>query len=309
MFNKVYFTFLIFLMFNSVISAKENIFIVLTVEDQIITNYDILKEENYLKILNPQISQLNKEQIKKIARESLINEIIKKSEIKKILDIAQENEFVSEQMQILYKRLNFKNEDEFKNYLLNSSSYSYEEIQEKIKIEIMWNEIIYLKYSDQISIKKENLLKKVDNIDNQVRAEYNLSEIVFQKKREVDLKDQIKIIKSSIAENGFNNTANIYSISESSKLGGDIGWIDENNLSEIIFENIKNLKKNEISDIINIGNNFLILKINEIRQKNIPINKEKELNKMIKFETNKQLNQFSKIFFDKAKMNYSIDEK
>ena len=92
-------------------------------------------------------------------------------------------------------------------------------------------------------------------------------------------------------------------------MGGDIGWIDENNLSEIIFDKIKNLNENEITDVIKIGNNYLLLKINEIRQKNIPINKEIELDKMIKFETNKQLNQFSKIFFDKAKINYTINEK
>ena len=163
----------------------------------------------------------------------------------------------------------------------------------------MWNELIYFKYNDQINIDKENLLKKIDNFDNMVRVEYKLSEIVFKKEKDVDLNDQIKKIKLSIINNGFNNTANIYSISESSKLGGDIGWIDENNLSEIIFKNIKDLKQNEITDIIKIGNNYLLLKINEIRQKNIPINKEVELNKMIKFETNKQLNQFSKIFLKK----------
>ena len=71
----------------------------------------------------------------------------------------------------------------------------------------------------------------------------------------------------------------------------------------------KDLKENEVTDIIQIGNNYLLLKVNEIRQKNIPINKEEELEKMIKFETNKQLNQFSKIFFDKAKINYSINDK
>ena len=206
---------------------------------------------------------------------------------------------MGEQIKILYNKLNFKNEGEFKNYLLNSSSYTFKEIEEKIKIEILWNELIYFKYNDQINIDKENLLKKIDNFDNMVRVEYKLSEIVFKKEKDVDLNDQIKKIKLSIINNGFNNTANIYSISESSKLGGDIGWIDENNLSEIIFKNIKDLKQNEITDIIKIGNNYLLLKINEIRQKNIPINKEVELNKMIKFETNKQLNQFSKIFLKK----------
>ena len=57
-----------------------------------------------------------------------------------------------------------------------------------------------------------------------------------------------------------------------------------------------------------MGNNYLILKIEKIRSKKISINKEEELNKMIKFEKNKQLNQFSRIYFDKTKINYSINE-
>ena len=72
---------------------------------------------------------------------------------------------------------------------------------------------------------------------------------------------------------------------------------------------IVNLQKNEVSDVIQIGNNYLLLKIDDIRLINIPINQEEELKKMTIFETNKQLNQFSKIFFDKAKINYTINEK
>ena len=80
-------------------------------------------------------------------------------------------------------------------------------------------------------------------------------------------------------------------------------------MSEKIYNKIKNLNQNETSDIIQIGNNYLILKINQIRQINIPVDRDEELKRMIKFETNKQLNQFSKIFFDKTKINYSINEK
>ena len=174
---------------------------------------------------------------------------------------------------------------------------------------MMWNELIFLKYSDQVNINKKNLLKKIDNLKNQVRNEYKLSEIVFQKDKNLTLDQSIKKVQSSIIEIGFDNTANIYSISESSKLGGNIGWISENNLSEKIYNKIKNLNQNETSDIIQIGNNYLILKINQIRQINIPVDKDEELKRMIKFETNKQLNQFSKIFFDKTKINYSINEK
>ncbi len=309
MLKKIYLTIIISFFLSNSALAKENVFIVSIVEDQIITNHDVNKEANYLKILNPNIAQLDDKQIQKIAKSSLINEIIKKSEVEKILDMNKENDYVNVYIKDLYTRLNFRDEKDFKDYLINSSSYSFEEIKRKIKIEIMWNELIFLKFSDRVSINKKKLLKKIDNLNNEVRNEYKLSEIVFKRVMDIDLDNQINKIKSSIADIGFDNTANIYSISESSKMGGNIGWINENNLSEKIYDKIKNLKQGEVTDIIQIGNEYLILKINEIRQKKIQIDKEKELDKMIKFETNKQLNQFSKIFFDKAKINYSINDK
>ena len=309
MFYKSYIIIIIIFLFFGKSLAKEKVFIVLNIDDQIITNYDIIKESDYLKILNPNLAQLNKKQIQEIAKNSLIKEIIKKKEIEKVLDLSKKNDFLNQYIVDLYTKLNFQNENDFKNFLSNSSNYSLNEIKKKINIELMWNELIFLKYSDQIILDKNKFLKKIENLNNEIRKEYKLSEIVFKKDKDTNLDIQINKILSSITDIGFENTANIYSISESSKMGGDIGWINENNLSELISKNIRALKQNEITKPIQIGNNFLILKINEIRSKNIPINKQEELDKMIKFETNKQLNQFSKIFFDKTKINYSINEK
>ena len=115
-------------------------------------------------------------------------------------------------------------------------------------------------------------------------------------------------IKNSISEIGFNNTANIYSISDSSKFGGKIGWIEETSLSKKITDELNNIKIGEYTNIIQIGNNFLILMIDDIKIKKININKEDELKKLINFETTKQLTQFSKIFFNKSKINYKINE-
>ena len=133
-----------------------------------------------------------------------------------------------------------------------------------------------------------------------------MSEIVFKIKQNEDLEKKINL---SISDVGFNNTANIFSISNSAKLGGKIGWVNESNLSDIVSNKLINMTEGETTKPIKIGNNFIILKIEKIREKQIEINKEEELNKMIKFETNKQLNQLSKIFFDKSKINYSINEK
>ena len=306
---KKIFYFLVIFVFTTVVTKSEiKVYIYTTVNDQIITNFDIEKEMDYLKILNPKLKELNKSKIFKISKDSLINEIIKMNEINKVFDSSQESPFLDEQLKNLYTRLNFKTEQEFKNYLLNSSNYTLEEIKQKLKIELMWNELIYLKYSNQLNIDREKLSNKIDNLTN-IRKEYQLSEIVFRKDKNESLETLITKINSSINEIGFNNTANIYSISDSAKLGGKIGWINENNLSEIIFNNLRNVMEGELTKVIQLGNNFLILKVDKIRDKNVPIDKNVELNKMIKFETNKQLNQYSKIFFDKSKINYTINEK
>ena len=292
---------------NSKLSSE--VYISATVDDQIITNQDIKKEAKYLMLLNPNLNQIDNKKILDLSKESLIKEIIKKLEIQKVFDIEKKNQFVDDQLENFYLKLNFKNEDEFKNHLFKTSNYSLDEIKQKLKIEILWNELIYLRYSKQVVIDKNNFYKKIDSLDNKLRKEYLLSEIVFKKKKDQDLESLINRIKTSISEIGFSNTANIYSISDSSKSGGKIGWIDENNLSEIIYKELQSILEGQQTDVIKVGNNYLILKIEKINEKNIKIDKEEEFKKMVKFETNKQLNQFSKIFFDKSKINYSINEK
>ena len=136
--------------------------------------------------------------------------------------------------------------------------YNYlKKIRNKIKIEILWNELIYLKYRNQLNIDTQSLKEKVDNLDNNILKEYLLSEIVFEPKKEKKIENLIDEIKLSISEIGFNNTANIFSISESSKLGGKIGWINVNNLSRAIYEKLKVINEGEITDTIKIDRLFI----------------------------------------------------
>ncbi|MDC2969570.1 peptidylprolyl isomerase [Candidatus Pelagibacter sp.] len=288
--------------------SQTKIYIEATVENEIITNYDIQKEIRYLQILNKDLINLDELEKNKIAKNSLINEIIKKKEIIKIFNFEDENLFVEQYLKDLYRKLDINNEKEFEEMLSKFENYSLDEIKKKIKVEILWNELIYSKYVSQIKIDKNLLEKKIDNLVNKTRKEYLLSEIIFMKPNDENFDKFIKKIMTSIFEIGFNNTANIYSIAESSKFGGKLGWIDENNLSELISKELNKIGESEITNIINIRNNFMILKIEKIRLKEISINKQNELNKMIKYETNKQLNQFSRIYFEKSKINYTINE-
>jgi peptidyl-prolyl cis-trans isomerase SurA len=299
---------LTFINFSSQLLSA-SIYISATVDGEIITNHDIKKESEYLKILNPNLVQLNKEKISELAKLSLINEIVKKKELEKFIDINQNNSFTEDYLKNLYLKLNYNSEEDFKNELIKKNNYSLDQIKKKIKIELFWNELIYSKYNNQIKINKEVLTSKINNLENKKRKEYFLSEILFNKKKDQTLENLIRQINLSITEIGFNNTANIYSISESSKLGGKLGWVSENSLSKLISDKINLLNEGEFSKVIKIGNNYLIIKVDKIRMNQIKIDKDKELEKLIKTETNKQLNQFSRIYFDKSKINYSINEK
>ena len=174
--------------------------------------------------------------------------------------------------------------------------------------DILWNDLIYFKFKDQIKIDRNKLLTKIETAALKDKKEYLLSEIIFEKNVSQNLDELIKKIVSSINEIGFDNTANIYSISDTSKFGGKIGWVDETSLSNIINQNLQNKKINEFTDVIQVGNNYLILMINDIKFTKIEINKDEEFKRLVQFETNRQLNQFSKIFFNKSKINYIINE-
>ena len=292
--------------FSKILFAEVSI--VAKVDNEIITNYDVKKESYYLKILNPNLKNLNDNQIFKLAKVSLINEIIKKKEIEKYPNLSEKEEFLNQYLKNLYLRLNFNDEREFAEELEKNSNYDLDQIKKKIDVELLWNELIFLKYKDQLNIKNELIMKQIDKLEGENQKEFFLSEIFFNKKKDITLENLIEEIKLSINEIGFNNTANIYSISESSKFGGKVGWVKQNSLSKLIYEKLNNLEEGKYTDVIKLSNNFLILKIDQIRINKIKIDKDKEYKKLVQIETNKQLNQFSRIYFDKSKINYTINE-
>ena len=278
------------------------------INNEIITTYDVEKEKNYLLALNPTLKKIEKNQLIILAKKSLTKEIIRKIEILKYVELNQENAQIDSVLDNLIKNLNFNSINEFENYL-QDFDISIDYLKKKIEIENEWKNLIYFRYNNSVKIDKDDLNLKIENlIKNNFIIEYNLSEIIFTIGNNTTYDEILKNIKKSINENGFEYTANLYSISDSSKVGGKIGWIAEKNLSIPIISKINELKKNEYSEPIKIENNFLILKINETRQKLFNLDKQTELEKMIMIERTKQLDKFSNIFYNKIKLNAKISE-
>jgi len=303
----ILFLFLLILI-NFKSNTAENFYIVYKVNNEIITNSDIEKEYRYLVSLNNQLKNLEKQKIIKLSKESALREKIKKIELIKYFDLKKIDINIDNYLENFYRNLNIKNKKEFEEYL-ESNNISLNYVQKKIEIEILWNQLIYDRYISQINIDRNQLKEKVKKlISTKKQKKYSLSEILFDKENNSNFEKKLENINQSINEIGFKNTANIYSISDSSKFGGKIGWIEEQKLSTKILEQLKALEVGQYTSPVQVGSSFLILKIEEIKYENAIINEDEELNKMIQFETSKQLDQFSKIFYGKIKINSFINE-
>ena len=288
--------------------SNDNIKIKIKIDNEIVTNFDLKKEKDYLWALNPNLKELKNELQKKIAKHSIIREVIKKNEVKKYFKLNQKNKIINIFIERLYANLGFADEMSFENYLIQYN-WTIDEVKKKIEIENLWNKLIYDKYRNQVKIDKIKLKEKVENDQkNEFKILYNLSEIVFIVEKDKTYENTIKSINSSIIEIGFENTANLYGISESSNVGGKIGWVDSNSLSSSLIASLKNLEIGKYTKPVKIGSKFIILKINDIKKEKKIIDNEKELRNLIKIEENRQLNNFSKIYFDKLQINTKINE-
>tara|TARA_B110001454_G_scaffold64341_1_gene62477 strand:+ start:77 stop:1012 length:936 start_codon:yes stop_codon:yes gene_type:complete len=304
--NFVYVFILIFLSINSA-SSGNKIKIELQIGSEILTNIDFLNEKNYLIALNNNLKTLPKNQLKQISKESLIREKIKKNELLKFYDFEKADKYSDQLLSDFYKRLNFENKDEFNSYLINYN-LNISDIKEKLKIETLWNEMIFQKYNNQIKIDKEKIKTKIKN-QKKILKEYNLSEILFQLDPDEKLLDKYNLILQNIENSGFKNSANIFSISDSSKFGGEIGWINQNQLNDNLLKEIENLNIDKLTKPIQTSSGYLIIKLNNKREKEKELDFERTFKQMITEEKNRQLNQFSLIYFNKIKQNTFISEK
>ena len=287
--------------FKYSIASSYEIKIIQKIGKEIITNIDVEKEYQYLKALNKKMKTLKEQEIFLIAKESIIKEKIKKNEILKYFNLEKKNKnIVSNIIKNIYLSLEIQNESDFEKYL-NGHGITLEEIYNKIEIEVIWNQLIYEKYNKQININKELIGKKILEKKGKNQTSYNLSEIFFLANTKDEVSKKYEEIQIQINKIGFNKTAFLYSKSESRSQEGLLGWISENQLSEKIKTELNNLKIGEITPPISITDGALILKINDLRKEVKEVNFEVELETYVKFEKERQLSNYSWIYFNKVK--------
>tara|TARA_B100000768_G_scaffold130743_1_gene121419 strand:- start:251 stop:1192 length:942 start_codon:yes stop_codon:yes gene_type:complete len=310
--NKIKFLFYIILLilFNQNTFSFENT-IIYKVDNEIITSYDIKKEVKYLISLNTNLKSLKKNEILKLSHQSIIKEKIKLIELKKYysLEDKSNDKLTSQVTSDLYKSLGFKSEKDFISYL-SIQNIQIDWVKNKLKIESLWNNLIYRKHKNQIVVDenkiKKQVLKEIKSIKKQKKI--FLSEILIKLTTESDQLKLIEEVERKIQEIGFDNAANTYSISNTANKGGKIGWVNESSLSSNIVKEIKNLKKGENTTPIKLASGFLILKVNDIEMSEVKVDQNKIVDSRINNELNKQLDQFSTLYYNKVKSKIKINE-
>ena len=308
MFNKKILIFLVFfyMTITNALSLENKILI--KVDNEIITTVDVLNESKYIKAMNKSLEDINENDLWKISINSITNEKIRMVEILNHIDeIKIKDENLKFVMESIYKKLGFEELEEFKNYL-KLKNVEYEFFKKKVEIESLWNELVYAKYFDKVFKEKENLLKKIKNENKETIKSYLLSEIVFDITDDTSLDQKFKLIENEIKKSGFESAAFSFSISNSSKSGGNIGWVNEDTINQKLKNEIKKIELGQYTKPIVIPGGVLILKLEDIKEIKNEIDIDSKLNELIRYSTNEQLNQFSNIYFNKVKKNIKINE-
>ena len=271
MFNKKILIFLVFfhITITNALSLENKILI--KVDNEIITTVDVLNESKYIKAMNKGLEDLNENDLWKISINSITNEKIRMVEILNHIDeIKVKDENLKFVMESIYKKLGFEELEEFKNYL-KLKNVEYEFLKKKLKLSL-------------------------------------LSEIVFDITNDTSLDQKFKLIENEIKKSGFESAAFSFSISNSSKSGGNIGWVNEDTINQKLNNEIKKIELGQYTKPIVIPGGVLILKLEDIKEIKNEIDIDSKLNELIRYSTNEQLNQFSNIYFNKVKKNIKINE-
>lgn len=300
------FILLIISIFYSFGLKSNEIKIITKIENEIITNIDVKNEYNYLVALNKDLQGIDKKKVLNFARESLIKEKIKKIEILKYFELDNKNEMIDVMIEKIYRDIGIDSKNEFENYL-QSVNLNFDNIYKKIEIEAVWNQLIYSKYKDKVIINENEIRNKIKN--NPIKTQvFLLSELIYEFKNQNDLIKKNAEILNSIRSKGFKETVINYSIAESKDKFGSIGWVNKNALSKNIKDKLEKLNIGETTQPVIIPAGALILKIDDIKIEQINTNIDDELKKIIQYETNTQLNNYSTLYFNKIKNNLIINE-
>ena len=304
---KIFFVIILTFSISKEINAKIEDALYATVGNEAITRSDIINEMKLILILtNQRLSEDNKKVLEQSAIMSIIKRTIKKIELK-------DKNFTNFNKAELNLELNKKakgldlNLDELK-MRLEANKVSYSRLIDVVKVELLWNGLIYAIFKNQLSINESEIDEKLKLITKSADInEYLLSELIFKPESIENIESQIEKIKTRIKNEGFENVAKTVSISESALQSGDLGWINENIITEQFRSVIAETKIGGTSSPIMLKEGILFFKVRDKRKTKPFNNLEEARNNLINSEKNKILKMYSLTHYNNIKKSITIN--
>ena len=297
----------LFIIFNIQNSNTIENKILFKIDNEIITTIDIYDEIKFLRVFNPEINNLEDAELFEISKNSILRDRIKKIEILEFVkELKVQDKFLLNLIKTKYSKTNIDTLQDFRIYL-KKNNLDFNNVNEKLTIELIWNDLIYQKFYKKISIDREKIKKELlQNSKKERQKEFLLSEIVFTENEKLNFKKKYEEIISDIKSIGFKKTALKHSESDTASNGGLIGWIKEDNLNQNIKRIVTELQTGQFSKPIRTSSGFMILKIEDEKEYLSEFNLADKIEEVIRFKTNDQLNQFSSMYFNKVKKDLII---
>ena len=291
--KKIIFFILLSLIFIEKANAGISDSLFMTIGNKPVTKSDVVDEIKIILILNNEsYSDEKREILHQLAVKQIIKRNIKKIEIEKkdFLKISQKN-FEKELIQLANK-LNM-DLDTLKS-IFESNGIDFKLVEDQIMTELFWNALIFEIYKSRLKVDSEEIEERLKSINNENQTEeYLISEILIKLENKENFKSEVEKLKNRIEIEGFEAVAKNLSISESSENGGDLGWLNENVISDKIKTSISNTSMGSLSEPILIDGSILIFKIRNKRKIDNKLSLEEAKEEMVKSEKLKILNMHS----------------
>ena len=305
--KKIILLILIPLLFLEKANAEISDSIFMSIGDKPITKSDIVNEIKIILILNNEsYTDDKKEQLHEVAVKSVVKRNIKLIEVERHNFLRYNEEDFQKELLRLASNL-YVDVETLKN-ICASNDLDFSIIEDQIKVELHWNTLIFELYKNSLQIDPEQIEERLKLFQDKKKIEeYLISEIVINKAPDDEIELKIEEIKNKIKVDGFESAAKNLSISESSIKGGDLGWVNEDIISEKIKSILKNTPVGEISSPIILSEGILIFKVRDKREVNTNLSLEELKNKLVNSEKTRILNMHSLSHYDKVRRSVSIN--
>ena len=306
-FKKIIYLIIPFLLFSNNLQGEIKDGLFATVGNKAITESDIVKEIKTILILSDQPYNAEKrDTLQSVAVRESVKRNIKKIEIEKYNNLSYNESDLSKELIFLAEQSNSDIDTLKLKFAQNGIDFS--NVIENIKTELLWNSLIFQIYKDRLNINLSEVEEQLKSLSKKKDLnEYLISEIIIKPVTKDKLNSEINKIKEEIKIQGFEKIAMEKSISDSSINGGDLGWVNQNVISEEFESKIINTAIGQISEPVLLPEGIVFFKVRDKRvsKKNIDLVQARQ--QIINSEKTKILNMYSLSHYDTLRRTIAIN--